>query len=84
MYILRMAEPSPNMRVVIDTSVLVAASRSRRGASFAVVQQIPSGLFQPCLSVSLYIEWQQVLTRPENIPSGVSADAVLAFLRSIA
>jgi predicted nucleic acid-binding protein len=47
------------MRIVIDTSLLVAASRSRRGASFAVLAAIPSGLFQPCLSVSLYVEWQQ-------------------------
>jgi putative PIN family toxin of toxin-antitoxin system len=72
------------MRIVIDTSVLVAASRSRRGASFAVLAAIPSGLFQPCLSVSLYVEWQQALSRPENIPQGVTPDMVTGFLRYLA
>jgi predicted nucleic acid-binding protein len=34
------------MRVVFDTSVLVAAARSRRGASFALVNSIPSPDFE--------------------------------------
>src|SRR4051812_35852848 len=42
------------IRVVLDTNVLVAASRSRQGASFALVSSIPSPEFQPCLSVGLY------------------------------
>lgn len=44
------------MRVVFDTSVLVAAARSRRGASYALVSSIPAPDFQLCLSVSLYLE----------------------------
>ncbi len=58
------------MRVVLDTSVLVAAARSNRGASYALVSSIPSVEFQTCLSVSLYMEWQQVLTRDENLSPG--------------
>src|SRR5947208_2994872 len=46
------------MRVVFDTNVLVAAARSRRGASYALVSSIPSPDFQLCLSQSLYMEWQ--------------------------
>lgn len=72
------------MRVVIDTSVMVAASRSRHGASFQVVQSISSGLFQPCLSVALYAEWRDALSRPENRPPGVSAEDAWAFLRYVA
>ncbi len=37
--------------VVFDTSVLVAAARSRHGASFALVSSIPTPEFQLCLSV---------------------------------
>jgi len=48
--------------VVLDTSVLVAAARSRQGASFALVSSIPAREFQLCLSVGLYTEWQEVLT----------------------
>lgn len=75
---------SPPMRVVFDTNVLVAAARSRLGASFALVSLIPSPKFQPCLSVGLYAEWQAVLTRPENLPPGQTPDDALRFLRYLA
>ena len=72
------------MRVVFDTSVLVAAARSRRGASFALLSMIHSGRFEPSLSVSLYTEWQSALSRPENIPAGETHDGARAFLRYVA
>src|SRR6266496_1300407 len=72
------------MRVVFDTSVLVAAARSRQGASFALVSSIPSAEFELCLSVGLYAEWQEVLTRAENLPPGDSVDDALRFLRFLA
>jgi predicted nucleic acid-binding protein len=72
------------MRVVFDTSILVAAVRSRRGASFALISAIPSPDFEICLSVGLYAEWQDVLTRPEHLPPGQTADDALAFLRYLA
>ncbi len=72
------------MRVVFDTSVLVAAARSRQGASFALVSSIPSPHFQLCLSVGLYAEWQEVLTRSENLPPRQTAEDALRFLRYLA
>lgn len=69
------------MRVVIDTSVLVAAACSRQGASFALVSGLPDPRFEIALSVALYTEWQAVLTRPENLPPGLRVDDVLAYLR---
>ena len=72
------------MRVVFDTSVLVAAARSRQGASFALVSSIPAPEFQICLSVGLYAEWQGVLTRAEHLPSGRTAEDALGFLRYLA
>jgi predicted nucleic acid-binding protein len=62
----------------------VAAARSRRGASFALVSSIPAQEFQPCLSVGLYAEWQDVMTRPENLPPGQTPEDALAFLRYLA
>lgn len=70
-----------HLRVVFDTSVLVAATHSRLGASFALVQSIPSPQFEICLSVGLYLEWQDVLTRREHVPPGQTAADALAFLR---
>jgi len=72
------------MRVILDTSVLVAAARSREGASFALVSGIPSPIFIPCLSVALYAEWQDVMNRTEHLPPGRTADDALAFLRYLA
>ncbi len=78
-----MADLTP-MRVVFDTSVLVAAARSRQGASFALVSLIPASDFQICLSVGLYAEWQEVLTRAEHLPPGHTAEEALGFLRYLA
>jgi len=72
------------MKIVLDTSVLVAAMRSRQGASFALVASVPSPLFQLCLSVSVYTEWQAVLTRPEHLPAGANGELALGFTRYLA
>ena len=72
------------MRVAFGTSVLVAAAKSRLGASFGLVQSLPNPKFEVALSVSLYTEWQAVLTRPEHLPPGRTADQALAFLRYLA
>ena len=72
------------MRVVLDTSVLVAAARSRHGASFTLIEAIPNGKFQLCLSVALYAEWHDALSRPEHVIPGTPPEMTLAFLRYIA
>ncbi|AUB80373.1 putative toxin-antitoxin system toxin component, PIN family [Candidatus Thiodictyon syntrophicum] len=72
------------MRIVLDTSVLVAAARSRQGASYALVSSIPSPRFEICLSVSLYLEWQAVLTRPQHLPPGMTSGDAMGLLRYLA
>ena len=69
------------MRIVLDTSVLVAAARSRNGASYQLVSMLPSSRFNFALTIALYTEWQAVLTRPEHIPPGVSVEGVQEYLR---
>ena len=69
------------MRIVLDTSVLVAASRSRNGASFQLVSMLPTPRFEIALTIAVYTEWQAVLTRPEHLPPGVTAEMALGFLR---
>ncbi len=71
-------------RVVLDTSVLVAAARSRNGASYQLMSMLPCRDFEPALTVALYTEWQAVLTRPEHRPPGVTVNATLAYLRYLA
>lgn len=36
------------------------------------------------LSVALYTEWQDVLTRPEHLPPGANPEMALGFLRYLA
>jgi|GEM_PF-2379279 len=54
------------VRIVLDTCVLVAAARSLEGASNRILSSLPIDGIEPCLSVALYAEWQEVLSRPEN------------------
>ncbi|MHB1591468.1 MAG: putative toxin-antitoxin system toxin component, PIN family [Sulfuricella sp.] len=72
------------MRIILDTSVLVSAVRSRNGASYQLLSMLPSRDFEIALTVALYTEWQAVLTRPEHLPPGVTVDATLRFLRYLA
>jgi putative PIN family toxin of toxin-antitoxin system len=63
------------LRVVIDTNVLVAALKSRRGASFALVKRLGGPHFIPLLSPPLCLEYEDVLARPGMIPGFTTVDA---------
>lgn len=47
------------MRVVIDTSVIIAALRSSRGASFRLLGRVGTGEFRMSLSVPLALEYEE-------------------------
>ena len=49
--------------VVLDTNVLVAAIRSKRGSSYELLQLIGEGVFKIAVSVSLALEYESVLLR---------------------
>lgn len=71
-------------RVVLDTNVLVAASRSRLGASFALLQAMRNRQFLVLLSVPLMLEYEAVLKRPEQLTaSGRSVPMTDAFLDAL-
>lgn len=55
------------MRYVFDTCVLVAGLRSRRGASFVILQAIGNGLLRGVASTTLLLEYQDVLKRDANL-----------------
>ncbi|MBM3508432.1 MAG: putative toxin-antitoxin system toxin component, PIN family [Alphaproteobacteria bacterium] len=50
-------------RVVLDSSVLVAGFRSRRGASFRLLELLRQKRFDIALSVPLALEYEVVLVR---------------------
>src|SRR5947209_5957695 len=50
-------------KIVMDTNVLVAGLRSRRGASFRLLQLLGTGRFEIAISVALVLEYEDVLMR---------------------
>jgi putative PIN family toxin of toxin-antitoxin system len=66
-------------KVVLDTNVLVSALRSRKGASFQIVERVGKGFFLPCVSTPLVLEYEDVLLRaaPEL---GYTAEDVQNFV----
>jgi predicted nucleic acid-binding protein len=72
------------MRVALDTDVLVAAVRSRRGASRAWVRATLTGEATLLLSVPLALQYEAVLTRPDHLAaSGASVEQITALLDSL-
>ena len=55
------------MRVVVDTSVVVAGLRSRSGASRLWLQSVLQGEHTLLLSVPLILEYEAVLLRQDNL-----------------
>jgi putative PIN family toxin of toxin-antitoxin system len=73
------------VRLVLDTCVLVAAFRSRLGASRALVDVFDDGLFEWLASTSLLAEYEDVLNRTEHrLVHGFSAEQIAEFLDTLA
>src|SRR5271163_4620682 len=69
------------MRVVLDTSVLVAGLRSQTGASWAVLEAARQGQFRVAASQALFLEYEQVLRRAEH---GLPEPVVNKLLENLA
>jgi putative PIN family toxin of toxin-antitoxin system len=70
---------------VLDTSVVVAALRSRSGASNAVLAHVARGGVRPLMSTALFLEYEDVLRRPEHrLATGMSEQDVEDFLAELA
>jgi putative PIN family toxin of toxin-antitoxin system len=71
------------LRYVFDTNVLVAALRSDRGASRRLLLSALKGEIQAIVSVPLSIEYEAVLTRPDQLEA-TETNAVLDALIAVA
>ena len=71
--------------MVVDTNVLVAGLRSRRGVAFRLLSEIGAGRFEIALSVPLVLEYEDALLRPDVTNLGqADVDAVLDYLCKVA
>ena len=72
------------LRVILDTNIVVSATQSRRGASFAVLSLLPSKYFEIVLTIPLYMEYQDVLRRPDILKSKYTENEIAGFTRYLA
>ncbi len=73
------------MRLVLDTDIIVAAMRSPRGASAALLLAIDEGRAFMLATVPLFIEYEAVCTRPQHVlASGLGLQDVQLFLDGLA
>jgi putative PIN family toxin of toxin-antitoxin system len=72
------------MRVVLDTDVLIAAVRSRRGAGRAWLRAVLRHEATLLLSVPLALQYEAVLSREEHLgASGASLDQMLRLVDAL-
>jgi len=73
-------------RVVVDTNVVVAGLRSRRGAAFRLLSEIGKGRFEIALSVPLVLEYEDALLRHSKVTNlgQADVDAVLDYFCKVA
>ncbi len=73
------------MRVVLDTNVVIAALRSRNGASNALLIDLLRGAGVWLCSVPLFLEYEAVMMRPDFLlATGYPRTDLTGFLRDVA
>jgi putative PIN family toxin of toxin-antitoxin system len=73
------------MRLVLDTAVMVAAIRSRNGASNKILRSCFEGHVQMLVSVPLMMEYEAVMSREEHLrASGLAQADIVALLDDVA
>jgi putative PIN family toxin of toxin-antitoxin system len=71
--------------IVLDTSVLVSALRTRLGAGNAVLRLIAEGRLVILATPPLFLEYEDVLKRPEHrLVHGLGIDEIDDFLAELA
>lgn len=73
--------------LVLDTNILVAATRSRLGPSFTLMQLVRSRKVAMACSPALFLEYEDVLKRPAHLKAtgleGNDIDAILSELAGL-
>ena len=72
-------------RVVLDTSVIVAALRSSKGASHVLMRLVAESKLLPLATSALFLEYEDVLKRPEQrLAHNLSLEQIDGFLSALA
>ncbi len=68
-----------SINVVIDTNVLIAALKSKQGASHKLLFSLPNNAYKPNISVPLFLEYEAVAKRT-GLVSGLNNEEINAIL----
>ncbi|MEN9435452.1 MAG: hypothetical protein RIR09_107 [Pseudomonadota bacterium] len=72
-------------KLVIDTNILVAATRNRLGPSFALLQTLRHRHAKMCCSPALFLEYEDVLKRDDQLAaSGLLSSEIDTILNELA
>jgi putative PIN family toxin of toxin-antitoxin system len=55
------------LKIILDTNVLVSAFTSQTGASRAILRRVLQGQYQTLISLPLFLEYEDVLSRKETL-----------------
>ena len=73
------------VRLVLDTNIIVAAFRSRQGASNSLLRLVEARRVTPLCSTALFLEYEAVLSRAETrAVTGHGLDDVAAIMSALA
>lgn len=68
------------LRVVVDTNVIVTAIRSPSGASAALVVELIQGKASLLLTVALFLEYEAICLRPEHLQAAGASETMIREL----
>jgi len=68
-----------SVNVVIDTNVLIAALKSKQGASHNLLISLPNDVYKPNISVPLFLEYEAVAKRT-GLVSGLTNEEINVIL----
>lgn len=72
-------------RAVLDTSVIVAALRTRQGAANEVLRRVATRRLLLLVTPPLFLEYEEVLKRPEQrLVHGLAIETIDKFLAELA
>jgi putative PIN family toxin of toxin-antitoxin system len=74
-----------DMILALDTDVVVAALRSRQGASRRLIQHLRDGNVKAVATIGMFVEYEAVLSRPDHLAAtGLSTTEIGVFLDGLA
>jgi uncharacterized protein len=74
-----LCQDDEQVRIVLDTNILVSACWTSNGLEAQVVDQATKGLITPCVSPEIRAEYREVLSRPKLAARGRAVELLAAL-----